>query len=822
MSDIFAARFRESDRSFQALSEHLRNTSAIAKMRGGECGFGETAGLCALLHDCGKYTSAFQNYLRAAANGQHTDRGSVVHSIQGAYVITKLYEQISDQRLEELKITRKKCATARDIMRVSIMSHHGLCDALTPEGEFPYQNCVAKNIESCKEAAENLFREISEDELLSRFILASAEIAEIYREITALIKAKVALGSTKHIPPHFYFGFCQRYITSLIIDADRTDSACYGENKVYTPISSDRSQLWEQMRFNLESELEKTRALSKSRLNAARDEISELCANYEFAESGIYKLSVPCGGGKTIAGLRAALRSASMNRGRRIFYIAPFTSILEQNADELRRYTGCPSDVLEHHSNVLFGDDNGEDYRVYSSLTENWESSAVVATTAVQFLDTLFSDSTRCVRRLASLMRSVVIVDELQALPVKTYKLFSAAMSCLAELFGCTVILCSATQPLLDLNDSWRISTVKKIIPDENRYYEIFRRCAIRPMLKQDGYDISEAARFVYDKAAGFRSLLCIVNTKEAAREICEYIRGRFSESTEQPLIIHLSTNMYPAHRAKCIRELRNALDNIKATPESARRVVCISTQLIEAGVDISFSQVIRSSAGLDSVIQAAGRCNREGGGSEDSAVWVININEELPNSLKPARKAGEGVIEAYGGNDGATGYKLLTKDAMDLYYAKYMSDIGDKMAYPIKDDLSICSLLAKNITAKPACGDEPDGFYIRQAYKTAGENFKVIDDAGIDVIVECKEAEPDILTLTSTADVQVKRKALRRLQRYSVSLNYGMQKALENALIKHDTSKKGESVFILPACYYDGCYGVGTEKITVMETYIC
>ncbi|MFA6948756.1 MAG: CRISPR-associated helicase/endonuclease Cas3, partial [Eubacteriales bacterium] len=507
-----------------------------------------------------------------------------------------------------------------------------------------------------------------------------------------------------------------------------------------------------------------------------------------------------------------------------IFYIAPFTSILEQNAAELRRYTGHQEDILEHHSNVIFdeSDEDDEKYREYNALTENWESSALVATTAVQLLNTLFSDSTRCVRRLASLVRSVIIIDELQALPIKTYKLFSGAISCLSELFGCTVILCSATQPLFDLNDSWRLSGVKPIIADESRYFETFRRCSIKPFLKNGGYDINEAARFVYDKAISSPSLLCIVNTKKAAREICEYLTGRFEEAGESPLIVHLSTNMYPMHRSDRIAELKTALKAIEEHPESARRVVCISTQLIEAGVDLSFRQVIRSSAGLDSIIQAAGRCNREGMDAGGGSVWVININEKLPDSLKPAREAGEYVIISNGGNSGADGAVLLTKAAMDCYYAKYMSMINKDMSYMLpKLNTSICTLLSENVKMQQSFAGESEKFFIRQAYKTACSQFHAIDDAGIDVIVECEHSRGDILLLGSDAAPKQKRAALRRLQLFSVSLNFGMQQKLAEVVVKSDTGKKSGHVYILPECYYNKVYGVSGEKESEMKNCV-
>ena len=356
---------------------------------------------------------------------------------------------------------------------------------------------------------------------------------------------------------HFYLSMYMRLLTAILIDADRQDTAHF-EDAVELPrvLSYDECKLkWSEYIDQCEMALKKMRSEKEpSNLDQFREEISQQCMNFDGGESGVYRLVVPCGAGKTLSSLRYALQTAKRYGKKHIFYIAPFTSILEQNASEILKYIGDADAILEHHSNIVYGDDDGEDEKKYDLLIENWSYSPVIATTAVQFLNTLFAGKTSSVRRMQSLGDSVIILDEIQALPIKVLKLFNAAMNFLAYFCGASVVLCSATQPLLDRIDQYRILPPKSIVEDEEKYDAAFKRVEIVDCIKESGFSVEDAARFILKQVQDVKSILAIVNTKSCARNIFTYI-DKVIENAPAYDLFHLSTNMCPAHRGAVLEQ---------------------------------------------------------------------------------------------------------------------------------------------------------------------------------------------------------------------------------------------------------------------------
>ncbi|PKO57596.1 MAG: CRISPR-associated helicase/endonuclease Cas3, partial [Betaproteobacteria bacterium HGW-Betaproteobacteria-18] len=328
-----------------------------------------------------------------------------------------------------------------------------------------------------------------------------------------------------------------------------------------------------------------------------RADISRHCLDAAPRECGIYTLTVPTGGGKTLASLRFALHHARAHDLDRVIYVIPYTSIIDQNADVVRQIlepggVEPGSVVLEHHSNLTPEKQNWRS----KILSENWDA-PVVYTTTVQLLETLFGAGTRGARRMHQLARAVLIFDEIQSLPVNCVHLFNNAMNFLADHCGSTAVLCTATQPLLDQVEASkgaiRILPGRELMPDKHRLFDELNRVEVLNLCKPGGWSQDETVALSREQISDSGSCLVIVNTKKAAQVLYRLCQGDI-----EARVFHLSTNMCPAHR-------KAILDTVRARLDQELPTLCFSTQLIEAGVDVDFGAVIRYAAGLDSIAQA-------------------------------------------------------------------------------------------------------------------------------------------------------------------------------------------------------------------------
>ncbi len=375
---------------------------------------------------------------------------------------------------------------------------------------------------------------------------------------------------------------------------------------------------------------------AQSPINRLRREMSNRCEQYAENPSGIYSLSIPTGGGKTLASLRYALRHALEYGKKRIVYVVPYTTIIEQNAEEVRKILSDEENVLEHHSNVIDdADDDDENQDGTMSLQQKWKlardnwDAPIIFTTMVQFLNAFYAKGGRNIRRLHNLSESVIIFDEVQKVPVRCVSLFNHALNFLHDFGQSSLILCTATQPALDfVEHKLEIKSNAEIIERLDDVIEAFKRVEIVDRATQEVFDTEKLADFVIDKLDEVQSVLVVLNTKTVVKKLYRRL-----ESCGVPFY-HLSTSMCPAHRKHILEEVKRHLDK-------EEKVVCVSTQLIEAGVDISFDCVVRSLAGLDSIAQAAGRCNRHGR-SVIRQVYVIDHAEESLTHLPEIKKGKE------------------------------------------------------------------------------------------------------------------------------------------------------------------------------------
>jgi len=766
VSDIYAAHIRE-DGTVQTVKEHNCNT---AKLAVDFCTIFElktAAYLAGILHDAGKNTPEFLEYLiKANRDPSSVHRGEVKHSFAGGWIISEIQNKIGG--IESF---------SAELIRDAIISHHGLCDCVTLDGEIRYE-LRQVNEPVSNDVCEEVYKYISKCKLDDLFRQTISELDLLIDKTIALVnKDKGRVGSR-----NFYFGMSERMLMSLLINADRTDTACFISGKPLPQKTSDEAlqNMWKGFLSVLEKKINNFNEISSIDMN--RKEISQACFESAEKPSGIFRLVVPTGAGKTLSSLRYALRHAELNCKKHIIYIAPYNSILEQNANEIRSKLEAENSVLEHHCNIVF-DEDGENAR-YKELTENW-SSPIIATTAVQFLNTLFSAKTSSVRRMHALADSVIIIDEIQALPIKCVGLFNLAANYLSEICNSSVVLCSATQPLLDKLEKNSLIRPNDMILNAEKYFDAFRRTEIvdETNIIPIGLGIKELAEFATKKLNETENMLIIVNTKSCARNLFKHLKQLNSDNVDknQIEIYHLSTNMCATHREDTLNAVRKYLlppkteistDNKKNNPH--KKMICVSTQLIEAGVDISFNTVIRSLAGLDNIVQAAGRCNRNCE-KKSAKVFIVRVADENISSLVDIKFSQDAMIKVlytYKNCPECIDNDLLSKKAMDLYYSYYFMNRKSEMDYNVSTlDITIVDLLSNNSLGSKKLKKK---IMLKQAFKTAGENFQVIsDNATNDIVVNYNE-ESNYLICEMNSDISIEKQMFiqKKLQRYSVSIS--------------------------------------------------
>ncbi len=554
-------------------------------------------------------------------------------------------------------------------------------------------------------------------------------------------------------------------------------------------------------------------------MKALREEISDACYEAGNWPTGVYKLTVPTGGGKTLAGMRMALRhiqnKETGNEGH-IIEVLPFTSIIEQNAAVIRTVLECKEELLEHHSNVILEtqeEDNNLSEKQYQLLTERWDS-PFIFTTTVQFLDTVYRSGTQNIRRMHNLANSVIIMDEVQALPLKTMKLFGELVSFLCHVGDTTILLCTATQPNLEKLPIGINTEVKEIIPDVMKKFHQFQRMKVKDSTLEGGYRIEEAAEFIEKVKEEVNSLLVVMNTRKITREIYEILRKRINRETE---VLYITNNLCPAHRNNVITYLKRLLKEKKS-------VICVSTSILEAGVDISFEGVVRNLAGLDSIVQSSGRGNRHGEQEQTGITYLINIKGEELGSLTEIEIGEEktkSVLDTYRRRPEDYGNSLLSPTALSDYYQKYFGagDIEGQMKYPLKDDPELKDLYSyfTSTGEKVLLGRYHNkiGDYkwkLTFPFETAAKKFQVIDQDTLSILVPYGKGKELIRQVTDRKGkyhLNEFKSFIREARPYFVSLYTNKMPVYQQALI--DSPMSG--ILILKEGYYDDILGIKTES---------
>jgi CRISPR-associated endonuclease/helicase Cas3 len=581
-------------RQWHLLSDHLQHTGCLTAEYAEVFGARNLGLAAGILHDIGKYSAEFQRRL-------HGHALRVDHSTAGALEAVKLFGPALGQ-----------------ILAYVIAGHHA---------GLPDYGSVAD--------ADSLCRRLLTKDL--------PDYSQYQREISDLLpeRSRLAVPITPLSDhPGFSFQFFIRFLYSCLVDADFLDTEAFMD--AGRSSARDGYPRLDCLVNRLDTYLESLQRRSEeTEVNRARSEVLRSCCDKASLPPGMFTLTVPTGGGKTLSSLAFALKHAIANRMYRVIYVIPFTSIIEQNADVFRKVLGSDA-VIEHHSNFRFSDDGqepltSEQYRALLS-TENWDAPLIV-TTNVQFYESLFgAKSSRC-RKLHNVARSVIILDEAQTLPIGYLKPCLQSLVELTTNYGSSVVFCTATQPAIRAFLPANLQTTE-LAPDPRRLYEALRRVRVTNLGYIDNISLVGLLR-QHDQ------VLCIVNTRRHALALGNLMKA--------PGTYHLSARMCPRHRSAVLEEVKRVL----RAGDTCR---VVSTQLVEAGVDIDFPIVYRAMTGVDSIAQAAGRCNREGRRSEGRVFIFRPEAHGLPVGWFTRTAAVSDIVLRHHSD-------VLSLEAVDLYF---------------------------------------------------------------------------------------------------------------------------------------------------------
>ncbi|MFS0646984.1 CRISPR-associated helicase Cas3' [Siminovitchia sp. 179-K 8D1 HS] len=798
----FIAHIRKSDGCIQTVEEHLLEVKELAEKFGEKIGVKHIAGLAGMLHDMGKFTEEFCNYIQVAVHNpdEAPARGTVDHSTAGGKL---LYNQYHSGKIEEFP------GRLAEIVGNAIISHHSyLKDYLNENLESPYLKRVTKeDLSEFEQAKDRFFQNVISEKDFADYVKKAAEELKSF-----LIKDRTKTTEQKCM-------FLTKFIFSALIDADRTNTRLFEEDKPYQPPKNHKflfekyySRLMEHIHFL------QNRGDADSPINILRKEMSDQCDSFAERPSGIYTLSIPTGGGKTLASLRYALKHAQLYDKKHIIYVVPYTTIIEQNAEEIRNILQDEANILEHHSNVVMDEeenDNDENHDGIMSIKEklklakdNWDA-PIIFTTMVQFLNTFYAKGSRNIRRLHNLSESVIIFDEVQKVPTACVSLFNSALNFLKSYGKSSLILCTATQPALDfVENKLEIDADAEMIHNLNEVIEAFKRVEIVDLATNKIFTNEKLVNFIVKTIKINSSILVILNTKAVVKDLYEKLIAKLNNIP----VYHLSTSMCAAHR-------KDILDEVKQHLTKKEKVICVSTQLIEAGVDISFQCVIRSLAGLDSIAQAAGRCNRHGKMGIQK-VFVINHVEENLNKLPEIKKGKEitkKILQDLKIDPNSHGGHLLSQEAMTRYFQEFYSEFSTNLNYYVKKlGQNMTDLLMQKRKDNAYCIAytlrKKNGvpLFLVNSYGSAAEHFQVIDQPTTSVIVPYKGGKEVIADLNGSQTLESLGSCFKKAQQYTVNIyTYEKDQLIKNGNIK--AAFDGKMLMLTEGAYSEE-YGIDIE----------
>lgn len=679
--DEWLAHVSEDGRQVQTVLQHLQGTAELAGCFAECFHAGEWGRLCGMLHDLGKCTDGFQN--RLLRGGDKVD-----HSTAGAIRAAEFHAEPAS---------------------FCIAGHHGGL----PDGGATSDQAGLSTLQGRLKQRNYL-------ELCGDAVGAVPAALPPDPGIRLLERKGYSLS------------FFIRMLYSCLVDADYLDTERFMQNGAverggYDSISSLHDRLLSHISGWLKNE-------DLDSLNGRRSAILRSCLDKGSSAPGLYTLTVPTGGGKTVASLAFALRHAKEHNLDRIIYIIPYTSIIEQNSQVFRDILGS-ANVVEHHANYDFDADEQNGGR-HHLAAENWDA-PIIVTTNVQFFESLYAAKPGRCRKLHNISRSVLIFDEAQMLPVPYLKPCVRSIAELTANYGCTAVLCTATQPSLAPFFP-RGMTVEELCPNHAEMAQAFRRTTLQNEGRLTDVQLT-------DRLGEEPQALCIVNTRKHAQTL-------FSLLPEEGTY-HLSTLLYPRHRQALLKEIRARL-------KAGLPCRVISTSLIEAGVDVDFPSVYRAQTGLDSLLQAAGRCNREGTRPpEKSLVHLFEPESAYTAHLPDAQRQPAAVLEELL----LEGFDLSSEETISRYFEVLYSLKGDSL-----DKLNVIEAMEKGIRG------------LNFPFRTLAEQFHIIDSDTRAVLIPQEEEAEKLAEALRWGERN--RALLRRAGQYSVNVYPPHFQALDQA----------------------------------------
>ena len=804
------ARISRSDR-IQSVDEHLEHVGDYCKVNAEKIGMGSCGVLAGITHDIGKYNQEFADYIRIKHENPDLNIKGPDHSTVGAFYIHTLIKD---------KTNTMQLLTAQ-IISMAVMWHHGgLRDIRNFFGDSPYLDRLKKakrpeNNEMYCGLIDEFHNHFPREKVEEIFDSAVKEIAEIVKKTGENVSNK-----SERI---FCLGMVCRYLYSCLIDADRYDAAMAMDDKMLEyPEGND--ELWERLCIRYEEKFKCFSENAAEEINVLRTLLSDNCRKNADNPSGIYKLNCPTGAGKTLSSLRYALHHAKNYNKDRILYIIPLISIVEQNSKVISGFLEEDEAILELHSAVepdINIEGVGNDAQDYEMLTERMDS-PIVITTMVRFLNTFFKGKTRSPRAMHNFANSIIVFDEIQTIPVKCIGMFNSLINFLVYTCNSTVILSTATQIVLDRSHGTEMPLLgvkdNEISDCTVEIREKFVRVNYDlTMLYESGGEpddkiilhtstLNDITGKIRDMIKIKKSVLCIFNTKRSTEAVFDAINdlNTSGEIDKEVNIYFLTTGLCPEHR-------REILDKIREELKNEKRIIVISTQLIEAGVDISFNVVIRAVAGLDSIIQAAGRCNRDGEDEERGKVCLCSPDFEKLGNLKSISKgkaATMKLLHVFRKKPEFFNYRLDSQEAIEYYFDSYLEDINTELKYPFKPDVSNSQVYMYDILSENGKNSTRDTI-LNQAFGTAGMYFNPLDDSGTPVVVPYGKGEELIIKAFSKDTVKEKRELLRELQKYTINI----LTSNGNEINDYADFNEQLGIYILRGGYYDAIKGFNRES---------
>lgn len=663
----------------------------------------DCARLAGILHDIGKYSEGFQKYI--LGNGPRVDHSSV-----GASLIANV----------------KLDAKIRYPLAYCIAGHHGGLPnggSSADSEEEPTLNARIRRKQSARDLVSSRFVE-------DGFELRAPEVPDFLRQ---------------NNKDSFVVSFWTRMLFSCLVDADFLATEEFMEGKGRERAGSC---LLQELNKILEKELSSFYP-PKSALNIKRCAILDRCKEMADGKPGFYSLTAPTGAGKTLASMCFALNHASRpdHKIERVIYAIPYTSIIEQTAQEFRDIFS-PENVLEHHSGFDFDadelgtGDSPEKVKIMERLrlaSENWDA-PIVVTTNVQFFESLYSDKTSRCRKLHNLANSVIVLDEAQMIPVNQLRPCIEALKELVEHYECTVLFCTATQPALS-SVVGEIDTIHEICSDVPELFDSLNRVSYLYQGKLDDETL-------VNQLLTQKQVLCIVDSRKQARNLYDLLNSELDDSES---VFHLSTLMHAHDRSRTIASIKERLD---------KHLPCrvISTSLVEAGVDLDFPCVYRSMNGLDSIIQAGGRCNREGRESSENSYMMIfepDTSYITPLEIRNRAAITRSLFTSHGfGQRGSNG----ESKPLPLHQPQYVEEYFDRLYEMRRNNMDKKDVLRRlsesNVYSIP--------------FRDIGRNFRLIDDVSFAVVIPCNEIEHEI---EAVREGFASTSTLRKLSQYSVNI---------------------------------------------------